>query len=266
MKSLFVLIPILNYLFLSDVHSEELKIVSLAPITCQILRDLGLSKNLIGATNTCQDVMNRNVENLGPYGLLSVEKIHNLKPDLILLTEGAQNQKDSFQKLGLKIQEIKTSRLKSFKTSFLQLAKILKKKELGERILNERDNFIDKIKTEQTQNISTLILFTDPSQHLSSMSFYGIGQNTFYDDILITLGYKNVLSTSSYNIISLEGVCSLNPSCLILASNKEDNKTKETLQNCLKNTKTILTDKKNFLLPGLNYPQIAQTISSCQGE
>ncbi len=246
-------------------NCEVRKIVSLAPVATEVVYALGAESRLIGVTDSCSLKEGQTVRRLGVYSAISPEVVYSLKPDLVVLTEGSENQAKMFIDLGLQVFEVKTSSLKNVQGSILELSKVLGLGKVGNSILNESSIKLDKLKLHDGSQIKTiLILFGDEGSHFSAESYYGIGESTFYDDLVRVLKLENALKQKGYNVMSLEGVCTIKADCVILATDSL-NKDK-AIQTCFKKAKFLKVPKSPFLYPGIKYPEIAKSIARCGAE
>lgn len=79
-----------------ELKASPKRIISIVPSQSELLWDLGLRKELVGITKFCihPNEMFRNVERVGGTKKLDIQKIRDLKPDLIIgnKEENEQNQ------------------------------------------------------------------------------------------------------------------------------------------------------------------------------
>lgn len=242
------------------------RIVSLSPVATELITALQVQNRLVGVTDICDYQGSGKIERLGAYSAVSAEAVYNLKPDLVVLTEGAENQSQMFRGLGLKVSELKTSSLLKFKTSARELAKVLGREKELENLFLERDKKIDSLKFIEKDGSSRprlLIVFGEDGSHFSSPSFYGIGRNTFYEDLILSLGGMNELEQDGYNVMSMEGICSTQASCIIFSTDNMNDENILRLKACQQGSKIRTVPKKPFLHPGIKYADIAASIASC---
>ncbi len=242
------------------------RIVSLSPVATELLTALQVQDKLVGVTDICDFQGSGKIERLGAYSAVSAEAVFNLKPSLIVLTEGAENQSQMFRGLGLKVSELKTSSLTKFKTSSIELAKVLGLEKELENLFLERDKKIDSLKfIEKDGGVlpTVLVIFGEDGSHFSSPSFYGIGRSTFYDDLISSLGGMNELEQEGYNVMSMEGICSTQASCIIFSTDNMNDENILRLKACQQGSKIRTVPKKPFLHPGIKYADIATSIASC---
>lgn len=242
----------------------EDRIVSLAPVATELIHVLGLESSLVGITEICEYSGAGNISRLGAYSAISPEAVYNLHPTMVILTEGAENQASMFRSLGLKVFEIKTSSFLNFESSAINLAKELHVEGRLASLLEEKELEIKAMRT-GLKNEKVLILFGDEGSHVSALSYYAIGQNTFYDDLISKLDMKNELSGEGYNLMSLEGVCETRPTCIVLASDENKEKNVRAIRNCHKDVKFKVVPKNPFLHPGIRYLEIVKSLSFCSG-
>lgn len=268
-KSLNLILLFMAVLLPNSVICEENRVVSLAPIATELIYALGAEDSLIGVTDLCKLEDGRKLKRLGAYSAVSLEAVYSLHPSLVLLTEGAENQANMLKALGLRVYEIKTSSLALVKKSILEVSKEISLPKLGEDLVREGEIKLaglvrEGVKSEANPK-KVLILFGDEGSHFGSLSFYGIGLSTFYNDLIETIGLRNAFRQNGYNILSLEGVCSIKPDCILFVGDEGSEVELRDLRNCYKDTPIHKCPKSPFLYPGIKYPEIAESIARCKG-
>lgn len=239
------------------------RIVSLAPVATELIHVLGREDDLVGLTNICEYSGTSKITRLGAYSAVSPEAVFDLHPTLVVLTEGAENQASMFRDLGLSVVEIKTSSLAHFKSSALSLADVLSVGDKMKSIIEDRDREVLRLRDEKVDTERVLVLFGEEGSHLGAQSYYAIGRNTFYNELLSNLGFDNELPQEGYNIISLEGVCTLRPTCIVVASDEVYDGSVSAIRKCQQKAKIVAVSKSPFLYPGIKYAEIAKSLSAC---
>ncbi|WP_107038762.1 ABC transporter substrate-binding protein [Brumimicrobium mesophilum] len=170
-------------------EKEPVRIVSLVPSQTELLFDLGLGDRVLGITKFCihPNEWFRSKERIGGTKDVNIDKVAQLKPDLIIGNK-EENTKEDIEALR-KIAPVYMSDIYDLKDSLemiSQVAEICKLKEKGVEIINQiKTNFKTIIPFKNQPKVAYFI-WKDP--------FMGVGSNTFIDAVLSDhLGMNNVL-------------------------------------------------------------------------
>ncbi len=216
------------------------RIVSLVPSQTELLCDLGLQTNIVGATKFCIHPKNLFItaQQIGGTKTLHIEKIKLLKPDLIIgnKEENIQSQIKLLQhhfKVWISDIFCLKDALKTI-NDIGTLTGTSKKAKLISNAINQSFNKINTIEK------TVLYLIWKP--------YMGAGANTFIGDMLHKMGLKNVLKATRYPELTIEQIINLNPQILFLSSEPFPfNKGHlSELQNYLPHAKIVLVDGELF--------------------
>lgn len=194
------------------------RIISLAPSNTEILFALGLRDKVVGVTEYCNYPEEaKDKEKVGGYSTPNIERVVNLKPDLVLAAHG--------NPIGI-IDALKGFNLTVVGVHPKNLDAILYDIRLVGEITGQSDN-ASVIVANMTQKIETIeegvkelnyeekptvlhIIWHDP--------IWVAGRGTFEDELIRKSGGINVAPVEGYKTISLEKVIKINPDVIITPS------------------------------------------------
>lgn len=218
------------------------RIVSIVPSQSELLWDLGLKEELVGITKFCihPKELFETVTRIGGTKTLNINKIRELKPDLII---GNKEENEYSQIIELqkeyKVWMSDVYNLNDSLEMIRSLGEIVNRKEKADQLagtVNLSFNDLNKIQK------SVLYLIWKP--------YMAAGKATFIGDMLQKMGFQNVIKDedSRYPEISLADICALNPEMLLLSSEPFPFKEKhiDELKYHLPNTKILLVDGELF--------------------
>ena len=125
------------------------RIVSLVPSQSEFLWDLGLGDELVGITKFCihPDEMFRTVERVGGTKTLNIERIRELKPDLIIANK-EENEQSQIELLQTEF-NVWMSDIYNFEDAIRMmdsLGELLGKREKAIQIVNQLKSALPRIK------------------------------------------------------------------------------------------------------------------------
>ena len=189
------------------------RIISLVPSQTELLYDLGLGNRVVGVTKFCIHPKSWKKEKtiIGGTKNFRFDVIDSLKPDLII-----GNKEENFEEGITKLSEkypVWMSDIFTLEDSLEMMKSIgeitnseIKSKEI---ITSIQSNFKD---VEKFKNKSVAyFIWKDP--------YMIVGSNTFIDDILCTLGLKNIFAHKArYTEVSLDEITNIKPDYIFLSS------------------------------------------------
>lgn len=176
-----------------EIVSPLLRIVSLVPSQTELLVDLGLEKQLVGVTKFCvhpKGLKNR-VEQIGGTKALKIQKIIDLKPDLVI-----GNKEENFITDIHELEQhvpVWMSDIYTLEDAYEMIHQLGKLTDTEEKALS----LIDGIKSEFKQ----LILLKEKKKCLYLIwrkPYMAAAKNTFINHLLEHLGFENVLELERY--------------------------------------------------------------------
>ncbi|TKC06505.1 cobalamin-binding protein [Pedobacter polaris] len=236
------------------------RIVSVVPSQTELLFDLGLDEEVIGITKFCIHPIEKfaSKTKIGGTKKLLIEKIRDLKPDLII----GNKEENTQSEIELLMQEFPVwmSDIKNLEEAMKTITQIseLVNREPEAAYLNHLINagFTDLQTLAVTKHINksvAYLIWKDP--------YMFAGRHTFIDDILRKIGLQNVIDLSRYPELELSQLITHNPQLIFLSSEPYPFKQKHIneIQLALPNAKVMLVDGEMFswygsrLVKAVNY-------------
>jgi len=193
------------------------RIISLSPSNTEILFALGLGDRVVGVTNVCNYPPEaKEKEKIGGYSNPSLEKIINLKPDLILATFGNPGKLiDQLKKFDLPVVGLNPKTIEEIFGSIELVGKITDKEEKALELVENLRGRTEKVlaKTEKlTQEQRPRVLYVVWYKPL-----WTAGSGTFIDELIQKAGGINIAGDlSGWPKMSLEAVIEKNPEIIIV--------------------------------------------------
>ncbi|SFI49316.1 ABC transporter substrate-binding protein [Halpernia frigidisoli] len=219
-----------------------MRIISLVPSITKTLFDLGLGNHdLVGRTKFCIHPENlvKNIPIIGGTKNLNIDKIKELKPDLILANK-EENTKEQVEELQqyfrVWVSDIKN--LKDNENFLWELGMLLKKNKEAEEINKEIETIYSHFKGNQPKKVAYLI-WQNP--------YMTIGGDTFINEILEKIGCENIFKNRTrYPEINLEDIKDAQYLFLSTEPFPFNEKHVLELQKLLPNVKILLVDGEAF--------------------
>ncbi len=205
------------------------RVVSLAPSITEILFALGLDDYVVGVDKysnypprVVELVREGKIKVVGGYWNPDIEKIVELKPDLVLASAGVPSHVQllsKFKELGIKVVYLKSSSAQNVYDVFYDIrlvASIFRVDERAEKIVNSIEAKIENITSTlakaNTTPVKVLILLGPPSWGL-----WTSGSGTFIDYIITIAGGVNIAGKyHGWIQLSYEDILSANPDVIIV--------------------------------------------------
>ncbi len=199
---------------------EPQRIISLSPTFTEVVYALGAGDRLVGRTDYCDYPLEAaKVTSVGSMTKPSVEKITELKPDVVLVSFMDKDMVDKIQLTGAKV--IQLSSGESIEGSYQNMAEIAK-------VLNENENgakLIDGIKTEIAA-VNEKVKALDPIATYYVVGFgkngdYTAGDKTFINDLITAAGGKNVATDAEGWSYTSEKLMEKDPKFIIMGAHAQ---------------------------------------------
>ncbi|EKS9940863.1 ABC transporter substrate-binding protein [Enterococcus faecalis] len=176
---------------------EATKIISLVPSTTEVIEDLGKTDQLI-AVDTQSSTMMTDLKKLPQMDMMAVdaEKLIALKPQIVYVNDINLASSESVWKqvedAGITVVNIPTSTsIKAIKEDVQFIADSLSEHEKGQKLIKTMDQEIDEVaKIGKTIKKPKTILF----EVAALPDIYSFGNGTFLNEMIETIGAKNVLA------------------------------------------------------------------------
>lgn len=200
-------------------QSKNLRIISLAPATTEILFALGLDKEIIGVSESCNyPPAAGEKEKIGTFSQPNIEKILSMKPDLVFCTGLEQAQ------VVLKLKQLKLNvfvsnpeNIEELFQSILEIGKLTGKEQEAKALVYDMKSRVNKV------NSKVALIPKDKRQKVFIEVWHSplttVGRSSFINELIEDAGGTSVTSDikSAYGAVSQEIVLKRNPDCIILA-------------------------------------------------
>ncbi|HAP3459847.1 TPA: ABC transporter substrate-binding protein [Enterococcus faecalis] len=176
---------------------EATKIISLVPSTTEVIEDLGKTDQLI-AVDTQSSTIMTDLKKLPQMDMMAVdaEKLIALKPQIVYVNDINLASSESVWKqvedAGITVVNIPTSTsIKAIKEDVQFIADSLSEHEKGQKLIKTMDQEIDEVaKIGKTIKKPKTVLF----EVAALPDIYSFGNGTFLNEMIETIGAKNVLA------------------------------------------------------------------------
>lgn len=246
-------------------HSESktIRIVSLTPSQTDIVIELGATNQLVGVLEYGKRRPEvKDIAAVGKFRQFSLEKLINLKPDLILLTPSTIKpiEQQRLVDLGYKIIESDSHSLDELATQIVTIATAIGKEQQGqalaEQIRTETAQLRKKYFNEKPRTVFYQV-WDNP--------IYTLGKNQIISDALRLCGTKNIFEDIDIPApqVNIETVVARNPD-IIISSNPAvlDSWRKWSNLTAVKNHQLILFNNEQIARP--SFGMLAATQQLCQ--
>ncbi|MCT7465105.1 ABC transporter substrate-binding protein [Aliarcobacter cryaerophilus] len=257
MKKLLYFLIFFNISFLNILSANE-KIITLSPAVNEIVFALGLGNNIIANTQFCDyPEISKNIEKVGGYGSVSLEKVVNLNPTIILNQDYDKKLNQSLKDLNFKTLVYKTNSLEDIKFTIKDLGEVFNKKEEAKNLNIQIENSLESLKN-IIENQKILIVIS-PQSTLSNQIFVA-GNFIYFEDIIKASNNINAYQSSlkSQPSINSEKLITLNPDIIILlAPYLKDDKEKDDMLNLWKKLPVTASKQENIYIIDDEYSGIS---------
>ena len=252
MKKLLYLLLFINFLNATE------RIITLSPAINEIAFALGLGDRIIANTEFCDfPIESKNIQKVGGYGSVSLEKVVNLNPTIILNQDYDKKLNQSLKDLNFKTLVYKTNSLEDIKFTIKDLGEVFNKKEEAKDLNNQIENSLESLKN-IIENQKILIVIS-PQSTLSNQIFVA-GNFIYFEDIIKASNNINAYQSSlkSQPSINSEKLITLNPDIIILlAPYLKDDKEKDDMLNLWKKLPVTASKKGNIYIIDEEYSGIS---------
>ena len=257
MKKLLYFLIFFNISFLNILSANE-KIITLSPAVNEIVFALGMGDNIIANTQFCDyPEISKSIEKVGGYGSVSLEKVVNLNPSIIINQNYDKKLNSSLNALGFKTLVYKTDSLDDIKFAIKDLGDVFNRQNEA-KILNT--NIENSLKNIENIVENQKILFVISPQNRLSNQIYVTNNYIYFEDIIKKSGNKNAYQSSlkSQPAINSEKLILLNPDIIILlAPYLKSDKQKDDMLNLWKNLPVNASKKENIYIIDKTYSGIS---------
>lgn len=212
---------------------EATKIISLVPSTTEVIEDLGKTDQLI-AVDTQSSTMMTDLKKLPQMDMMAVdaEKLIALKPQIVYVNDINLASSESVWKqvedAGITVVNIPTSTsIKAIKEDVQFIADSLSEHEKGQKLIKTMDQEIDEVaKIGKTIKKPKTVLF----EVAALPDIYSFGNGTFLNEMIETIGAKNVLANEKgWLPVTEEAAIAAKPEVILTNVNYMKDSAKEIL-------------------------------------
>lgn len=257
MKKLLYFLIFFNISFLNILSANE-KIITLSPAVNEIVFALGLGDNIIANTQFCDfPIESKNIKKVGGYGSVSLEKVVNLNPNIIINQNYDKKLNSSLKALGFKTLVYKTDSLDDIKFAIKDLGDVFNRQNEAKILNTNIENSLKNI--ENIVENQKILIVISPQDTLSNQ-IYVTNNYIYFEDIIKKSGNKNAYQSSlkSQPAINSEKLILLNPDIIILlAPYLKSNKQKDDMLNLWKNLPVNASKKDNIYIIDKTYSGIS---------
>ncbi|WP_168442354.1 ABC transporter substrate-binding protein [Pontiella desulfatans] len=187
----------------------------MAPDITETVHALGLGDKLMGATTYCTypDAA-KTVPRVGGFGQFNFEAIVTLKPDLVILHEGYENEKSRLDGLGIRYLATKTRSVADITESIRKVGMACGAEAEVEKRIGEINARIAGYR--KTSGDAPRVLITFGGDASSIDQIHAFGTECLHNELLEIAGGKNVVEGHlPFSTLSKEAAIRLNPDIII---------------------------------------------------
>jgi len=245
------------------------RIVSLSPSNTEILFAIGAKDRVVGVTDFCDyppEVLDKvrrgEIQRIGGYSTVNIERVIALKPDLVLASYGNGLGTIETLRRYTTVLAFDPKDIRGIERSILAIGKATGNYGNAEKLVKEMEERISKIKAKERSGKKVVhIIWNDP--------IFVSGRETFIDEAISIAGGINAFNFTGWRAISVEDLIRANPDVIIVSSGSgmgggrdvvydwvlSDSRLKGV--NAVKNGKVFVIDSDIISRPG---PRIVEAI------
>lgn len=226
-----------------ELKSTVLRIVSLVPSQTELLVDLGLEEQIVGVTKFCihpADLRSKKTV-VGGTKQIKLDVIDQLNPNLIIGNK-EENRREDIEKLEEKypvwMSDIST--LDDALEMIRLVGELTQTKEKASVLCTEIGTAFSNLTSQIGQLKSLKVLYL-----IWKNPYMAAGKNTFIDDLLLKIGFENIMTETRYPEVDLQNI---QPDVLFLSSEPYPFKNNDLveLQQFFPQTRIYLVDGEYF--------------------
>lgn len=196
--------------------SAPKRIVSLNPVTTEILFAIGAGSRLVGRTHwdSWPDSA-KLVPDLGDGLRPNVEVLLDAHPDLVILYASNDNRPaaDRLRAAGIQSVALRTDSIAQFRRTTLLLGRLVGEPARAKNVVDSVQHTLDSVRAANASLPKTSVFF-----HTWDTPLITIGRNSFLNELVVIAGGRNVYDdiASASPVVTLEDVVKRNPDVLIV--------------------------------------------------
>lgn len=194
------------------------RIVSLSPSNTEILFAIGAGDRVVGVTDYCdyppeviEKVRKGEIQRVGGYSTVNIERVLALKPDLVLASYGNGLATIETLRKFTKVLAFDPKDIRGVERTILAIGKAVGNYENAEKLVEQMEERISKIKAKERSGKKVVhIIWNDP--------IWVSGKETFIDEAISIAGGVNAFNFSGWRTVSVEDLIRANPDVIIVSS------------------------------------------------
>lgn len=196
------------------------RIISTAPSITETLYALELGDRIAGVTQYCLFPPEaQKKQNIGGYLDPNYEAIVLLKPDIVLLLPEHEKMRKYLDELGFYYKVVHNRTVSEILDTITTIGDLCNVEERAQYIVNDIENRINAIHAlTRGKPQSRVLLSIGRTMGTGALKdVYIAGKNTFYDELITTIGGKNAYEgvNIAYPVLSAEGLLYIDPDVII---------------------------------------------------
>lgn len=234
-----------------EVTFEEVpeKIVSLQPSNTEILFELGVGEQIIGATeyDTYPEEA-LEIERISDSMTINTERVIELQPDVVFAyTVGEETHVEQLESAGIKVFVIQTAAtIDDVYGDIEQIAEVLKVEEKADEIVSGIEDQITNIqeKTASIEDKEKVYFEISPSPEI-----WSVGSGTFQQELIEAAGVENIYADQQgWFAVTEEDLITRNPEAIITTVNYNEDPTGEIIARKGWSNITAIQNKEVYAL------------------
>ncbi len=192
------------------------RIVSLAPNITETVYALGLGDKLVGATTFCTyPEAAKKIPRIGGFGQFNFEAMVSLQPDLVILHEEYESEKNRLKSLGIPYLQTGSYYIADILKTIQDIGIACGIEQQADELVKQLEDRISAMKPLADTAPRVLITFGgSPGNDIGQM--HAFGTECIHNELLKLAGGRNVVPGKlPYSILSKEAVLRLNPDIII---------------------------------------------------
>lgn len=202
----------------SERELPALRIVSAAPNVTEMCCALGLRPLLVGRTRYCRYPPEiRDVPAIGALIDVNVERLLELKPDLILVSGASRALTDRLGALGLRFEAVPDTSFDDLFAAIRQIGELTGRPRTAERLCAGIRADLEAIRTRTGRLPAARVLWLIGTLDDPPRPPYVAGPGSFYHDLLRLAGQRNAVGkpAPAFGTLSLEYISQADPDVII---------------------------------------------------
>ena len=195
-----------------------LRIVSAAPNVTEICCALGLRESLVGRTRYCDYPPEvASVPSIGALIDVNVERLLELRPDLIVVSGRSRAQTERFAGLGLRLESVPDASLHDLFVAIRRVGELTNRKRTAEQLCGAIRADLEAVTARFADVPPTRVLLLTGTLSDPPRPPYVAGPGSFYDELLRLAGHENVVpgAQGAFAPLSLEFIVRADPDVII---------------------------------------------------